>query len=369
MAGQHLQNGGVIAFDPHHVLFKQFQRDNIQPRHHFHRRFRCGLIVDQRTGIVRFKGIGHTQRHIRLTQHFCRAGVNRFHPHIRHLVSHVIVGMAQLAHSALPHQIGISRRQVKFLVDDRLAGAGQSRQTRKRHLGIAPVKFPHQPFGTLGIARDNRHFLLGVHVLHGAGDPVVQRNIAFVPPARQVHEPGVHPGALQHQRGHKGRMRLAQTRQQFADLQHMFRQPEMAVAAQALQVDQAIARAVDPFRHKGPRLFNIRRMIQHSGMGRFHRGPDTGQRVMPAVAGIGVGKLRIDPRFAGLFMFQQQVGDAAKGRHHEHAAIKIGPLTPADEQRIPQFTDTGHRRAPDFFNSMMGHVCPFGQSASSSAGA
>ena len=61
-------------------------------------------------------------------------------------------------------------------------------------------------------------------------------------------------------------MRLAQAGQQFADLQQVLGQPEMAVGTQALQVDQAVAGALDPFAQEFVRALDIGGMVQNRRM-------------------------------------------------------------------------------------------------------
>ena len=71
-------------------------------------------------------------------------------------------------------------------------------------------------------------------------------------------------------------MRLAQTGQQFADLQHMFRQPEVAVRAQPAQVHQAVLRALDAVAHEGVGFGHVVGMVQYRVMRSAHRLGDSG---------------------------------------------------------------------------------------------
>ena len=162
-------------------------------------------------------------------------------------------------------------------------------------------------------------------------------------------------------------MRLAQTGQQLADLQHVFRQAEVAVGAQTLQIDQAVAGAVGALGHKGVGLLDVTGMLQHFAVHALHLSRDAGQRFVPAVIIAGVGKMRIDARLAGFFMLQQQVRDPAKGGDHEDAPVDVRALTGTDKERILELVHAGHGRPADFFDSVgrLGHM----NYATSSAGA
>src|SRR5690606_38794925 len=99
-------------------------------------------------------------------------------------------------------------------------------------------EFPHQPLAALGIAGDDGQLPGEVDILEAAGDPRLEIRLALVAPAGQVDEADVDIMPAQERRGDEGGMRLAKTREQLADRQHMRVEMEMAVGAQALEVDQ-----------------------------------------------------------------------------------------------------------------------------------
>ena len=362
VARQHLDDGGVVALDPDHVLFEQLQRVKLEPRDDFDGCLVGRAIVDQRAGIVGLKGVGDAQRHAGLAQSLGGLGVDRLHPQIGQLIGHVVIRAPQLADSLFAHQTRIGRGQVEFLVDDRLARAGQRGQPREGHFGIAPVEFAHQPFAALGIAGDDGHFACRIDSRHRGGDALVQIDLVLIAPARQIDKARSDSRALQHQRGGKGRMCLAQTGQKLAHLKHVFRQTEMTIGTQPLQVDQAVARSFQTVADEGIGAFQIGGVIQHLGMGRAHRLGHAVEGGQPAVIALAAGKGGIDARLAGFLVFQQQVGDAAKGRDDEDAAIGRGSI--ADQQAVAQRVDARHGGASDLLDGMAG----FGH-ADSSAGA
>ena len=238
-------------------------------------------------------------------------------------------------------------------MDNRLLGAGERGKTGESHFGIAPVVFAHQPLAALGIACHDGQ--LGGHVdtLKPERDAFVQRHIAFVAPARQVHEPCLDTCSFQHECGNVGGMRLSQTGQQFTHPAHMFGQPEVTVGAKPLQIEQAVARTLDPVAHEIRGVRNVGGVVERFAMCLFHRDLRALQRVEPAVVVVVFCKKSIDPLFARLLVFEQQVGDAAKGRHDENAVVGIVLL---DEQAIAQFMHPAHRRPADLFDRVVSFV-------------
>src|SRR6056297_3755583 len=148
-------------------------------------------------------------------------------------------------------------------------------------------------------------------------------------------------------------MRLAQTREQFADDQHVVAQAEMSVGAQALQVKEARPRPLDPLSHELVGHAAVARMLEDLCMRLAHGVAHLGQRVEPAVIVVIVGKACVDTRRAGFLMLQQLVGDAAEGGYHEHAVIEPRALPVADEERVQKLADAAHGCAADLLDGML----------------
>ncbi len=79
----------------------------------------------------------------------------------------------------------------------------------------------------------------------------------------------------------------------------------MAVCAQALQVDQAVAGALNTLAHEMIGLFDIGGVIEHAAMRVCHRFGNALERFAPAVIAVRIGKARINPRLAGFLVLQQ----------------------------------------------------------------
>ena len=118
-------------------------------------------------------------------------------------------------------------------------------------------------------------------------------------------------------------MALAQTGEQFAGDAHVTAEPEMPVGRQALQVDQTGACALDPFAHEVIRLADIGSGAEHFAVGRVHSVHHAIKCIRPAQIAAVIGKAGINPRFAGFFVFQQQVGNPAIGRNHKDAVVGV----------------------------------------------
>ena len=342
VARQRVQRAGVIPFQPDHIGFVQLECLHFQTCHHFHAPRFAPVRPDQRAGVIGFKGVGHAQGHIGTAQDTRGVGVDRFHAKVRQLVSHVIAGASDLDGIFHTHDLGVRAGQVEFLVDQRLSRAGQGGQMGKDHFGITPIIFAHQPFGAMGIAGHDGHFGAQVRADHGLFQPRSERGVFSIAPARQIHKPRIDHVALQQQGQHKGRMRFAQPRQQFAHNVHLLRNAEMSVAAQALQIQQTGARPFHPVTHKGIGLLAVGGMGQDFGVDRAHPLCGRTQTVLPARATIVRGKTGINPGRAGFLVFQQHVGHPAKGRNDKDTVIQRIGFAVAQKQCLDQLWRATH---------------------------
>ena len=338
MARQRIEDRGIIALLPDHILLEELQRLHRSHTGDDFDAWRVGHIVaaDQRPFILPVERVADAQRDAGLAQATARAGMDRLHTQIGELIGHVIIGAADLARGGFPDQSGVGARQVKFLVNDRFARMGQHRNPREGHFRIAPRIAPHHAFAASGIARDDRHRMAQVDGRQRLHDPFVQAAQIILIPQRQIDERRVDPAIAQQQRGAVRAVRLAQPRQQFAYRQQLFLDAEAAMAAQPAEIRKAILHRRDPQIDKGIGLLQAGGAREHLAIAIVHRLAHLGHRLKPAVRPIIGDEAAIDARHAGFLMFQQQVGHARISGYDEDAVVEIVTATACDQDIVEQ---------------------------------
>ena len=130
---------------------------------------------------------------------------------------------------------------------------------------------------------------------------------------------------------------------------------ELAVCAELLEIEEAVADAVETFVDEFVRRVEIESEIREGTVEAEHFRADGFEGFLPAV--IVAGEFAIDARGSVLFVFEQEVGDAAVRGDDEDAVVKFGWLAVADDDILENFSESCHGGAADFFYCM-GHSCP-----------
>ena len=363
VARQHFQDRRVVALHTDHVLLEELEgKDAAQAGDHVDPRLRrAALVEDQRAGILRPEGIADAQRDAGLTQTLGRTGMDRLHAHVGELVGHIVIGPADDADLVEADRLRIGAAEVELLVDHRLARLGQRRHAGEGHLGVAAVMALHQRLLALGIARQDRHLGGEIDVFERRADAFVERRLAVVAPARQIHEAGIDAAVAQEKRRDHRRMGLAERRDHLADGHQVLFETELAEGAETAQVDQAAADSLDPLAHEIVRGPAVAGVVEDLGVDRLHVAADGGEGVAPGPFGIGAGEQRVHARLAGLLVLEQLVGDAAIGGDDENPVVEIVTLAAADQDILQQFLMPKHGCSADFLDCMVGHGSLSGQ--------
>ena len=283
--------------------------------------------------------------------------MDRLHPQIGELVGDVVIGAADLARLVGTDQPRVGARQVKLLVDDRLARAGQHGEAREGHFGVPARIAPHHAALAPGIAGDDRQCRRKVDRGEGIADSRVEAAEVVLVPQGQVDEAGVDVAVAEQQRGAVRAVRLADPGEQFAHRHQLFLDAEAAMRAQPRQVVEARGDGGDAGVDEGVGLFAAVGPREHAGVARVHRAAYRLHRLAPA-AGIVVGdEAAIDAGRAAFLVLEQQVGHPAIGRHDEDAVIKVGAGAAGDQHIVEQGRGRGHRGAADLLDAMVpGHA-------------
>ena len=147
-------------------------------------------------------------------------------------------------------------------------------------------------------------------------------------------------------------MGLTNTGQHFTHRQQMFFQLELAIGAQALQVDEAAPNTFNPVGDKLIRLLLQHRVFEQLAVDVGQELDQFGEVVTPGPVRLCIRKQGIDAWFTGLLVFQQFIGHAAIGRDHENALVQIVLLAITDNDVVTNGLVVTHRGAADFLNGM-----------------
>ncbi len=237
-----------------------------------------------------------------------------------------------------------------FLVNDRLGRVADHRHTAEGHLAVAAIEGRHQPFFTIGIASNNRQLTIQIDACQLLTDMLIQRYRDFHAPAGKVDEAGVHAIPLEQMGGIPGTVNLPDTGQHFAHSQQVIFQTKVAVLTQAMQIVHAALGFKQATIDKGIGLVELLGIVEQLGVNVVQHFADTAQRFAPqGLAAFLVGEQRVDAGVAVALVLQEQVRNAAVGRHHENATVKLVVLATTFDDIVAHGDIITHRGAADFF--------------------
>ena len=279
--------------------------------------------------------------------------MDRLHVHVGELVGDIEIGVANDLHLVHADQFRIAGGQVEFLVDDAFAGLGEHGQPAERDLAVAAVVMAHDAFIIFHITGHDRHFRSKIDVLERVEDRFVQGQDLGGHPAGKIDEPGIDPVGFQDHRGIESTVRFADRRQEFPRCRQIIRRFGMARGAQITDILQAGLDPVQPLVHKSIRLFHIQ-TDRFEGLVVFkHFGTHVLEGVLPFLTVME--NMPVNAGGAGLFVFQQRIGDAGISRHHKCPVVEFRSLAGADDDIFHDLAETAHRGPADFFDGMFAH--------------
>ena len=177
------------------------------------------------------------------------------------------------------------------------------------------------------------------------------QTFAFAPP-RKVDKLGIHAASAQQEHGVVRTVRFTDTADQLAHRHQVLVQFEVAIAADALQIDQAVAHTFDTFLHETISKLAIRFIAECVGIDAQHVALHSAQRITPCPVVFRTGIQRIDARLGRFLVFQQHVSNAAISRNNDDPVIQIISMSGADQDIAKDRVDIQHRGAADLVNGV-----------------
>ena len=305
--------------------------------------------------MVRIEGVFDADRNVHVLHFFRGLGVDGLHVEIGELVGYIEIGMPDDLHLVFADDLRVGRAEMVFLMDDAFAGARDDGDLRECDFGIAAVETRHDAFVVFDIACDDRHGGGDVDPFEAAADRLVEGRLLFFHPSGQIDENGVDAVFFQNQDGVVGGMGLTDGGEHFAGREEISVHVELAVCAELLEVEEAVADAVEAFVDEFVRHVQIESEIGERAVEAEHFGADGFECVLPSV--VVPREFAVDARGAVFLVFEQEVGDAAIRGDDEDSVVKFGWLAVADDDVLEDFPESGHGGAADFFYCMS-HGCP-----------
>ena len=233
---------------------------------------RGGDVVagDERSGMVRIEGVFDADRNVHVFHLLGGFGVDGLHVEIGELVGDVEIGVADDLHFVFADDLRIGRAEMVFLMDDAFAGACDDGDLREGDFGIAAVETRHDAFVIFDIACDDWHGCGDVDTFEAAADRLVESHLLFFHPAGQIDENGVDAVFFQNQDGIVGGMRLPDGRKHFTRRKEIAVHVELAISAELLEVEEAVADAVEAFVDEFVRRVQIESEIREGAVEAEH---------------------------------------------------------------------------------------------------
>ena len=292
--------------------------------------------------MIRLEGVLDAQLYAGAAQGACGPGVDCFHSQVGQLVGHIVVGAADGDHLVDADLIRVRAGEVVFLVDDRFAGAGGGGDLGEGDLAVAAVEGLHLAFAAVGVAGADHQLPGKVDTGEAVADHVAEALGLLQIPAGQVDQTGIDTGLLERQHGVEGAVRLAQGGEHLAHLEQVLVQLEVAVGTQFTQVAHAFGGVIDTTADEAVCCMAFIIGREQLGVLFQHGAAYPLQRVQPGVLALRIGEAGVHARLAALLVFQQQVGHAAIGGHHEDAVVQLAATALTGKDGIQYFVEAAH---------------------------
>ena len=304
------------------------------------------------------KSVVHTDGNVVERHFFGSLGMDGFHGHVGQLVGNVETGVTDGAHFVHADHLGVAGAQMEFLVDDAFTGLSGHSQLAEGDLTVTTVEFGHDAFGAFGITGHDGHAGVQIQILHVTDDVFFHREEFLITPAGKIDENGVDTVFLQNQCRVEGTVGFTHGAQQFTGGRQIGAAVEVAEAAQFHQMLQAVVDAFHAFVDKVVGGFHIQTETFKSMVDLDHFKPGVFQLFLPGII-VPCGETAVDAGFSGLFVFQQQVCDAAVGGNHKDTVVKFRTFALADDDIFDDLPEAAHAGAADLFHGVITHSPDF----------